>query len=249
MAELPVRSPAQAGRTPEFPQQTSCTLINPTIKPNNDQSPATSMSSSAASSPSASPAPTTPPHHLSTTTTKKRSRTTTPPATMGAQDRPRRARKVPERFTNPSPLKTKEPAAAPSSGVRGSKVFKADYITSHPKSRLTKTDIYHLLSSVSAWASLPPAQQQELLGLLPTTAANAALRAQGTAGPVDRPAELDQGNEAFRTDVAKFKEDLGSGYYGVKWQAEAQKAVADRAQGNFDAWKEEEAELWWGQKG
>lgn len=65
---------------------------------------------------------------------------------------------------------------------------------------------------------------------------------------IPRPEAFTMSNDCFRTDVAKFKEDLGNGHLAKTWQAAAEQAVVERANGEYDDWKAEEAEMWWGQK-
>ena len=52
----------------------------------------------------------------------------------------------------------------------------------------------------------------------------------------------------FRNGVREFQEDLGSGRLDPKWMAAAAEAMEERANGDFDAWKEKEYEEFWGQK-
>jgi hypothetical protein len=86
--------------------------------------------------------------------------------------------------------------------------------------------------------------------MLPQDTANAALLTRITGGETEgtRPQAFTLSNDCFRTDVAKFKEDLKNGHLAKTWQAAAQQAVIERAAGEYDAWKADEAELWWGQK-
>lgn len=64
-----------------------------------------------------------------------------------------------------------------------------------------------------------------------------------------RPKSFTLSNNCFRTDVAKFQTDLTNGHLAKTWQAAAEQAMEERAAGQYDAWKNDEAELWWGQKG
>jgi hypothetical protein len=61
-------------------------------------------------------------------------------------------------------------------------------------------------------------------------------------------AKLLIGNSAFKSDVTRYQDDLLNGYFDPRWQEKARAAVQERARGDFDEWKEEETELWWGQK-
>lgn len=103
----------------------------------------------------------------------------------------------------------------------------------------------------TAWNVLGAKDQAELIALLPGTQANCGLLAKisdGAAG-VERPANLNGNCAAFRTDVKKWQDDLGEGYLTKTWQESAEKAMKARSAGDFDTWKEEEGERWWGQKG
>lgn len=102
-----------------------------------------------------------------------------------------------------------------------------------------------------AWDSLTTPQRASLIAMLNPSSTSFRALQDLTAGKITelkRPRELTVNFNIFRTDVAKFKEDLGNGYLGKTWQASAEEAVKDRAAGVFDDWKEEEAERWWGQK-
>ena len=131
-----------------------------------------------------------------------------------------------------------------------SKVFDPVYITTNSTSRLGKADVYHMLLETSAWSRLTAEQQATLVSMLPATAANTDLLTKIMGGETKgtRPQAFSMSNDCFRTDVAKFKEDLKNGHLAKTWQAAAEQAVIERAAGEYDAWKAEEAELWWGQK-
>jgi hypothetical protein len=109
-----------------------------------------------------------------------------------------------------------------------------------------------MLLEPAAWISLSTAQQATLLGMLPPCATTDELLAKVKAGEagieIPRPQAFEVNNDCFRTDVAKFKEDLKNGHLAKTWQAAAEQAVIERAAGEYDAWKAEEAEAWWGQK-
>lgn len=177
-------------------------------------------------------------------TTKKapRKKSTPPPST-----RPSRNRKAPDRFENlarPS-LPDKTPAR------KGpSKVFDPTYITTNSTSRLGKADVYHMLLEPAAWTSLTADQQKELISMLPDSTTDKALLEKIETGETEdtRPEAFTISNDCFRTDVAKFKEDLKNGHLAKTWQVAAHQAVAARAAGEYDEWKAQEAELWWGQK-
>ncbi|KAG9200629.1 hypothetical protein G6514_006807 [Epicoccum nigrum] len=141
----------------------------------------------------------------------------------------------------PIPPPTKKPAG---------RVFDSTYITTNSTSRLAKADLYHLLTDdASAWTSLTPSQQATLISMLPSTPANQRLLQRIGDGETQdtRPSYLSKG-DVFRTEVAKFKEDLRNGHLAKTWRRDACVAVQERAEGLYDGWKRREAEAWWGQK-
>ncbi|KAJ4362604.1 hypothetical protein N0V95_001409 [Ascochyta clinopodiicola] len=159
-----------------------------------------------------------------------------------------RNRNPPERFGDPEehPSAKATPLTKPTS-----KVFDPVYITTNSTSRLGKADMHRMLLSDAAWTSLSAEQQMTLVSMLPSTPEHQQLRSRIEAGETEgtRPWAFTLSNDCFRTDVAKFKEDLKNGHLAKTWQAAAEQAVMERAAGEYDAWKVEEAELWWGQKG
>ncbi|KAH5707323.1 hypothetical protein HBI81_243690 [Parastagonospora nodorum] len=185
---------------------------------------------------------------------KKTARPPPPPST-----RPSRARKAPERFGDAIETKPVKPAKPAKSAKKtpvkkGGKVFDPVYITTNSTSRLVKTDVFHMLLEPAAWTSLSTEQKIELMLMLPPTPANTDLlewirATDGHGDSVDtRPYAFQISNDCFRTDVAKFRADLGNGHLGKTWHASAEQAVIDRAAGVYDTFKAEEFEEWWGQK-
>lgn len=159
-----------------------------------------------------------------------------------------RSRKAPERFED---LQEQPPARSPPARKSTSRVFDPTYITTNSTSRLGRADIYHMLLEDEAWTSLSPSQQTTLISMLPDSTENQQLLARigaGETGKDTRPQWLMASN-VFRDEVAKFKDDLTNGHLAKTWQAAAKQAVVERAAGEYDAWKAEEAEAWWGQKG
>lgn len=62
------------------------------------------------------------------------------------------------------------------------------------------------------------------------------------------PIEYFKYNPDWRRCVREFQEDLGAGRYEPEWQAEAAQAMEERANGDFDKFKEDAFEEFWGQK-
>ncbi|KAF2640860.1 hypothetical protein P280DRAFT_469548 [Massarina eburnea CBS 473.64] len=178
----------------------------------------------------------------------KKALRTPPPTTTST--RPSRSRKAPERFGDipQTPKRAQNPRRVPAT----SKVFDPEYITTNPKSRLVKTDVYHLLLANDAWSSLTVPEKNILFSKIPKSNVNVRLLKQienGEVADTVRPEDFQINFTVFRTDVAKFKQELEDGYLTKTWQAVSEQAAIDRADGMFDAWKADEYESWWGQKG
>ncbi len=172
---------------------------------------------------------------------------------------PAQARAPPERISTrnrkaPDRFETLQEQATPKTATTrkgSSKVFDPVYITTNSTSRLGKADMYHMLTDDdTAWSSLSPEQQTRLVSMLPESAETQRLLTKIQAGDTQdtRPQYL-KASDVFRTEVAKFQADLTNGHLAKTWRAAAEQAVAERAAGEYDAWKAEEAEMWWGQKG
>ncbi|KAH7392806.1 Asx homology domain-containing protein [Pyrenochaeta sp. MPI-SDFR-AT-0127] len=171
----------------------------------------------------------------------------TAPSSLPPSTRPSRSRKAPERFE----VFDEKPTPKVRLAKKGaSKVFDPTFITTNSTSRLGKADVYHMLLEGPAWTSLNAEQQMSLISMLPADPSNQALldRIRGGETEGTRPTAFTMSNDCFRTDVAKFKADLKNGHLAKTWQTAAEQAVIERAAGDYDEWKAEEAELWWGQK-
>lgn len=169
------------------------------------------------------------------------------PARVPPERTSTRTRKAPGRFQD---IQETPPSRASPPKKGTSKVFDPYYITTNSTSRLGRADIYHLLLEDGAWTSLSAEQQTTLISMLPNSPENQRLLESikaGDTGKETRPQWLRASN-LFRDEVAAFKKNLTNGHLGKTWQAAAEQAVAERAAGEFDVWKAEEAELWWGQK-
>lgn len=127
---------------------------------------------------------------------------------------------------------------------------KANYSPNHlltaKGSLLAKIDLGKMLSDDRAWSVLSPEQKLKLLSFLPNAPETAAETVNEDVPSIFQQCLRD--NSAFKSDVRKFQDDLINGYCDPKWQAKANVAMKERANGDFDAWKDEETELWWGQK-
>ena len=179
--------------------------------------------------------------------TKPKKKPAPKPARAPPERTSTRNRKAPERFED---LQEMPPTRASPPKKATSKVFDPYYITTNSTSRLGRADIYHLLLEDGAWTSLSASQQTTLISMLPSSPENQRLLEKikaGETGKETRPQWFKASN-VFGDEAAKFRADLTNGHLGKTWRAAAEQAVAERAAGEYDEWKAEEAELWWGQK-
>ena len=61
-------------------------------------------------------------------------------------------------------------------------------------------------------------------------------------------AEFLKYNTDWRNGIRQLQEEVGSGRLDPEWQADAAQAMEERAAGEFDAFKEQQYEEFWGQK-
>ncbi|KAK8249328.1 Asx homology domain-containing protein [Phyllosticta capitalensis] len=171
--------------------------------------------------------------------------------------RPRRQRKAPKSYNEPgsdeefvaeAPAKSKRTTSAGEKPKRVAPTWAPDYLLQDPKSRLGKANLTAILKDPRAWESLSKEQQIQLTQLLPNV-----------PGLDLDPANVDSdclysivheflNNSALLSDIAMFGEDLREGRLDPDWQRDGQAAMEMRARGDFDDWKVQEMEAFWGQK-
>ncbi|OCL07528.1 hypothetical protein AOQ84DRAFT_440139 [Glonium stellatum] len=195
------------------------------------------------------PSPETSKKHKPTPNNAHKSQAASTPSLEGFQvnSRPTRNRKAPSRFADikpPSPS-TKKSAKASGASARNRTNWDPEYLVTNPKSKLANANLLSILTGDEAWDVLSESEQAVLYSMLPATPTNATLV---VLDPTPRPDDLSKRNTAFVTDIRKFQEDLGAGFYDPRWQEAAAEAMELRAAGTFDEWKEKETEAFWGQK-
>ncbi|KAE8354777.1 Asx homology domain-containing protein [Aspergillus coremiiformis] len=107
-----------------------------------------------------------------------------------------------------------------------------------------------ILANPEAWNCLDESEKKEILGLLPED-----IHPNPDPSPDDPDAKIPALPESFlrysnnwRDAVRHFQLNLQHGRYDPGWLREAEQAMQQRANGNFDKFKEEEFEQFWGQK-
>lgn len=90
------------------------------------------------------------------------------------------------------------------------------------------------------WAQVSEEDKEYIRNLLPP---NVELNDDGSI-----PLDFWKYNPEFRLDCRNLQEDLRAGRMDPEWQRQAQQAMEERAEGQFDNFKEREFEAFWGQK-
>ncbi|KAK7539945.1 Asx homology domain-containing protein [Phyllosticta citribraziliensis] len=170
--------------------------------------------------------------------------------------RSRRQRKVAQSYVEPdsdaefevvAPAKTKKTANDSEKPKRGGITWTPDYLLQDSKSRLGKVNVTAILKDPRAWESLSKEQQSQLISLLPNAPVIDPGNTQEDSLP-NIPQQMLTQNSALLSDIAMFGEDLREGRLDPDWQRDGQIAMEMRARGDFDEWKVQEMEAFWGQK-
>ncbi|KAL4818295.1 Asx homology domain-containing protein [Aspergillus spinulosporus] len=128
--------------------------------------------------------------------------------------------------------------------------YEEEMLMTSDKSQLIDLDLVNLLALPEAWNCLEESEKQEILDLLPSD-----IHPNPNPPPDDPNAKIPPLPESFlrystnwREAIRHFQLDLQNGRYDPQWMREAEEAVAQRASGKFDKFKEQEFEEFWGQK-
>lgn len=134
-------------------------------------------------------------------------------------------------------------APAKRNAGRATKVNRSDpeWLVTNEKSPLAYEDLHAEFSSPKTYEYFTKSDWEEIRETLPP---NIPLNPDGYSIPMT----FFKYDPDFRRGIREFQEDLGSGRLDPKWQAAAAQAMEERAQGKFDAYKENQYEEFWGQK-
>jgi hypothetical protein len=146
----------------------------------------------------------------------------------------------------PCPKRPKASSATPNkrqSAPRAAKVNRQDpfWLTTNEKSPLANEDLYTELSDPKTYENFTKSDWDDLRECLPP---DVPLSADGYSIPID----FFKYDPEFRRGIREFQEDLSTGRLDPAWQASAAEAMEERARGEFDAYKENQFEEFWGQK-
>ncbi|KAJ9314973.1 hypothetical protein DTO271D3_4712 [Paecilomyces variotii] len=174
--------------------------------------------------------------------------------------RPRRAATTPvaEPSNVAKPAKTmpqneesphKRPKRNPKRGAKKDPWDEESLLTSS-ESPLVHIDLVKVLAHPDAWNCLDEDEKKEILSLLPDN-----VHPNPEPDPEDPnakippiPQEFLRYSNTWREGVRQFQVDLEAGRYDPEWLRQAANAMEERAKGEFDNFKEQEFEEFWGQK-
>ncbi|KAI9786964.1 MAG: hypothetical protein M1839_005195 [Geoglossum umbratile] len=171
------------------------------------------------------------------------------------RERSSRKRRAPRRFTDepesPASIKSVREQTAPRKRAKptprsnkATQKWSEKGLFEGVGSVLASVDLVKLFSDPRTWDLLDAEEKQTVAANFPAGALD---------GPLDNPAtrfrqDFLRYNNDWKGGVRMFQEDIASGRYDPEWIRQARKSMADRAEGDFDMWKEREYEEFWGQK-
>ena len=136
-------------------------------------------------------------------------------------------------------------AAAPvkRNAGRSAKVNRSDpeWLVTNEKSPLADEDLHAEFSDPKTYENFTKTDWEELRETLPP---NVPSNPDGYSIPMT----FFKYDPDFRRGIREFQEDLASGRLDPEWQADAAHAMEERARGQFDSFKEDQFEAFWGQK-
>ncbi|KAK2803843.1 hypothetical protein FQN50_006850 [Emmonsiellopsis sp. PD_5] len=123
-----------------------------------------------------------------------------------------------------------------------------EQLTTSSKSRIIDVDLVKLLANPNAWTCLDENEKKEIISLLPDDIQRLVEPSDPDAIIPPLPDSFVRYSNNWRDAVRQFQLDLQNGKYDPEWQRQAAEAMEERAQGEFDRFKEEQFEEFWGQK-
>lgn len=134
-------------------------------------------------------------------------------------------------------------ASAKRNAGRAAKVNRSDpeWLVTSEKSPLADEDLHAEFSDPKTYEDFTKSDWESLRE---TLAPNVPVNPDGYSIPMT----FFKYDPDFRRGIREFQEDLAAGRLDPKWQADAAQAMEERARGEFDAYKEDQFEAFWGQK-
>lgn len=142
-----------------------------------------------------------------------------------------------------APVEPVATAPAKRNAGRSAKANRSDpeWLVTNEKSPLGYEDLHAEFSDPKTYENFTKSDWEDIRETLPP---NVPINPDGYSIPTT----FFQYDPDFRRGIREFQEDLLSGRLDPKWQADAAQAMEERARGEFDAYKEDQFEAFWGQK-
>lgn len=142
-----------------------------------------------------------------------------------------------------APIEPIVTASAKRNAGRAAKVNRSDpqWLVTNEKSPLAYEDLHAEFSDPKTYEKFTKSDWEDLRETLPP---NVPIDDDGYSIPMT----FFKYDPDFRRGIREFQEDLATGRLDPGWQADAAQAMEERAQGEFDAFKEDQFEAFWGQK-
>ena len=142
-----------------------------------------------------------------------------------------------------APVEPVATAPAKRNADRSAKANRSDpeWLVTNEKSPLGYEDLHAEFSDPKTYENFTKSDWEDLRETLPPNVPN---NPDGYSIPMT----FFQYDPDFRRGIREFQEDLTSGRLDPKWQADAAQAMEERARGEYDAYKEDQFEAFWGQK-
>ncbi|OAX80529.1 hypothetical protein ACJ72_05142, partial [Emergomyces africanus] len=173
-----------------------------------------------------------------------------------ANTRPTTAVAKPPKMTTQAGVKKSTGARRGPSRASKKDPWSEEQLTTSTESCIIDIDLVKLLASPKAWTCLNEDEKKEIMALLPDDIQRHAEPGPSSDHQEDPnnyvipplPESFVRYSNNWRDAVRQFQLDLQTGKYDPEWQRQAAAAMEERAQGNFDKFKEEQFEEFWGQK-
>lgn len=142
-----------------------------------------------------------------------------------------------------APVEPVVTASAKRNAGRTTKVNRSDpeWLVTNEKSPLACEDLHAEFSNPKTYENFTKSDWEDLRETLPPSV---PINSDGYSIPMT----FFKYDSDFRRGIREFQEDLASGRLDPKWQSDAAQAMEERARGEFDAYKEDQFEAFWGQK-
>jgi len=150
--------------------------------------------------------------------------------------------------TRSVPRPGNEPTGGRAPSRRVPEIWSPEYLLANPKSKLARCNLNDLINQ-RQWDLLSYEEQAECLSHLPPSDILHIEGGDGSTGnlAVNLVDGFFERNLTLQDDFRTFQDDLSEGRFLPSFIERAANARKRRLQGEFDKWKDNQYELWWGQ--